>query len=124
PRPDPVRERRGAFTVEIALEAVADRLVEQDAGPARAEDDRHRAGGRVVRVEVDERLARRLARETLRTAVGQHVEREPSAPAVAALLALAVPLHDAGDAHMDERPDVAHHAAIGGDDEHDAVLDP
>jgi hypothetical protein len=50
PAADAAGEGRTALAVEIAFQAVTDRLVQQDAGPARAEDDRHRArpapGGR------------------------------------------------------------------------------
>ena len=44
---DAAREGREALAVEVALEAVADRLVEQDPRPARREHDRHRPGGRL-----------------------------------------------------------------------------
>jgi hypothetical protein len=40
---DATREGRGALAIEVALQAVADRLVQQDAGPARAEYHGHRA---------------------------------------------------------------------------------
>ena len=63
--PDPPREGRHTFAVEVALEAVADRLMEQDSGPSVAEHDDHFAGGRIDRVEVDDRLARGVAACTL-----------------------------------------------------------
>ena len=37
-------ECRRLFAVEVGLQAVADRLVEQDAGPSGTEDDGHLAG--------------------------------------------------------------------------------
>ena len=43
PLADPAGESRRALAVEIALEAVADRLVQQHAGPAGAEHHRHLA---------------------------------------------------------------------------------
>ena len=49
-----------ALAVEIALEPVADRLVQQHARPAGAEHDGHLAGGRGHRVDLDQRLAERL----------------------------------------------------------------
>ena len=48
------------LAVEVALEAVADRLVEQDAGPARAEHHVEGAGRRRDGGEIDQRLAERL----------------------------------------------------------------
>ena len=36
---------RGSFTVEIALQPMANRLMQQNAGPAGAEDHVHHAGG-------------------------------------------------------------------------------
>ena len=56
---DAAGEGRGALAVEIAFEAVADRFVEQHAGPAGAEHDRHFAGRRGDRFEVDQRLGER-----------------------------------------------------------------
>ena len=41
---DAAGERARALAVEVAFEAVADRLVQQHAGPARAEHDAHLAG--------------------------------------------------------------------------------
>ena len=102
---------------------MADRLVEQDARPARAEHDRHRAGGGVDRVEVGERLAGGLAREAFGAAVGERRERQPSAAAVGALLAVRAALRNAGDGQMDQRTDVADEDARRVHDEHDAVLD-
>ena len=45
---DAAGEGAGALAVEIAFEAVADGLVQQDARPAGAEHDGHRAGRRVA----------------------------------------------------------------------------
>jgi hypothetical protein len=50
-------EGRGLFAVEVAFEPVADRFVQHDAGPARAEHDVHLAGRRRHRFEIDQRLA-------------------------------------------------------------------
>ena len=60
---DAARERRGALAVEVALEPVADGLVQQDAGPAGAEHHGHGAGRRRHRLEIHQRLAHGLARE-------------------------------------------------------------
>ena len=62
---DPAAEGGDALAVEVGLEAVADGLVEQDAGPAGAEDDGHLAGGRFHAIEHDDGFARGLVGELL-----------------------------------------------------------
>src|SRR5207247_7098190 len=59
----PPRERGSPLAVEVALEPVADGLMEQDAGPARTEHDGHRAGRGIYGAELEDGLARRLPRE-------------------------------------------------------------
>ena len=44
--PDTTGERGSALAIEIAFQAVTDRLVQQHAGPAGAQHDRHVAGRR------------------------------------------------------------------------------
>src|SRR5690606_273650 len=85
----------GALAVEVALESVADRFVEQHARPAGAEHHRHVAGRRVHRLEVHQRLAQRLAGEGFRAAVSEQflVGITPAIAGVAALAA-SVLLHD------------------------------
>src|SRR3546814_20645536 len=56
-----------ALAVEVALQAVADRFVQQYARPAAAQHHRHRAGGRLDRFQVHQSLAHRLPRPPLRT---------------------------------------------------------
>ena len=75
---DAVGERRGALAVEVTLEAVADRLVQQDSGPAGAEHHGHGARRRRPRVEVHQRLAHRLARERERALVARPARRARS----------------------------------------------
>jgi hypothetical protein len=41
---DAAAEGRRALAIEVAFQAVADRLVQQDAGPARPEHDAHHSG--------------------------------------------------------------------------------
>src|SRR5579859_656818 len=57
---DPVREGRQALAVEIALEPVADRLVQHDAGPAGTQHHGHFARRGRDRAEIDERGPERL----------------------------------------------------------------
>ncbi len=58
-------EGGGLLAVEVAFEAVADRLVQHHAGPAGAEHDVHFAGGRGDRFEIDQRLAHRFVDRVL-----------------------------------------------------------
>ena len=55
---DPASECRRALSVEIALEAVADRFVKQHARPARPEHDRHFPGRRRYRFKIGQRLGK------------------------------------------------------------------
>ena len=59
PLADAAGEGRRALAVEVAFEPVADRLVQQDAGPAGAEHHLHFAGRRGDGLEVDQRLCER-----------------------------------------------------------------
>src|SRR5262245_20677553 len=113
-------EGRGALAVEVALEPVADRLVQENPRPARPEHDRHRAGRRVDRAELERSLARRLAAEPAPALFLQvEVERHAPAAAVRADLALAALLGDGGHVEPGERPDVADCPARGRGDQHD-----
>src|SRR2546425_139126 len=119
----PSRERRGSLAVEVALEAVADRLVEQDARPARPEHDGHRAGGSVHGAELEDGLARRLPREPAPALVlEEEVERDAPAAAVGADLALAALLGDRGHVESRQRPDVADRPARGRRDQRHDLL--
>jgi hypothetical protein len=50
---DPAGKGAGALAVEVAFQAVADRLVKHDARPARPEQHRHLSRGRRDRVQID-----------------------------------------------------------------------
>ena len=52
----------GAFAVEVALESVADGLVQQNTRPTRPQYDRHCSCGRVTGFQVHQGHAHRLAR--------------------------------------------------------------
>ncbi len=54
------REGRGLLAIEVAFEAMADRLVEQNAGPAGPEHHLHLARWRRLGRQVDQRLTERL----------------------------------------------------------------
>src|SRR5262249_54175710 len=83
-----VAEGRYFLPVEVAFEAVADRLVEENARPTRAEDHGQRARGRGHRVEAQDRLPGSLAGERPpAVVVEQKVKLYTPAAAVTALLA-------------------------------------
>ena len=106
----------GAFllAVEVALEAVADRLVEEDARPARAEHHVEGPGGRRHRREIDQRLAERLVDGGVPHVLGDEaLEALAAAHAMrAGLLAVAV-ADDHRDVDPHQRADVAHQRAVG-----------
>ena len=115
---DPAGESRGALAVEIAFKPVADRFVEQHAGPAGAEHDRHLAGRRGDRFEVDQRLGQARCRSPGSTVAGSNklvVEVAAAEPVIAGFAAVAV-LGD--DLHVEphQRPDVGGDEAVGADD--------
>jgi hypothetical protein len=102
-----------ALAVEVAFEAVADRFVQQDAGPAGAEHHRHFAGRRRFGGQVDAGLMHRAL-----GIVAQHRIAEVGvveAPAAARGTLLAPPLffHDHGHRHPHQGPHVGRHAAVG-----------
>jgi hypothetical protein len=70
---DPAGEGRAALAVEVAFEAVADRLVQQHAGPAGTEHDGHRACRGIHGLEIDQRLTHGFVGEAVRTAVGDQL---------------------------------------------------
>ncbi len=119
---DAAGERGRPAAVEVALQSVADRFVQQHAGPARAEHHRHRARGRRHGFEVDRRLAHGLARQPQRPLPGDELlERIAAAGAGVALFAAPVLLHDDGYVHAHERPNVGGQRAVARGDQDDLV---
>src|SRR5260370_40080778 len=55
-------ECRSALAIEVALQSVTDRLVQQNSGPSRPQHHNHLARRRVDRIEAGDRLARRRER--------------------------------------------------------------
>src|ERR1700761_9322494 len=66
---DPSGKRRTALAVEVAFQAMTDRFVQQHARPAGTEHYRHRSGGGIDRIEIDQGLAHRLLSEGHRATV-------------------------------------------------------
>src|SRR6185437_14245561 len=85
---DAVGECGSALAIEITLQAMADRLVQQDARPAWPEHDGHGPRGRRHGLQIDQGLPRGLARERKRPIAGDEL-RERVAPAGAAVTLLA-----------------------------------
>ena len=79
---DEAGEGGGLLAVEVGFEAVADGFVQQDAGPAGAEDDGHLAGGGGDGVELQDGGAGGFAGEVLgRVGAFKEVERDAAAAA-------------------------------------------
>ena len=96
---------------------MADGFVEQNAGPARAHHDRHFAGRRGDRIEIDQSLAQRLVdRAVPLRFLEQPAVKIAAAKPVIADLAPAVLLGDDLDAEADQRANVAGDEAVAADD--------
>ena len=109
---DAAGERGGALAVEVALQAVADRLVQQDAGPAGAQHDRHRARGRLARRPSSMIAMRAASRAKYSGGFSSKNSRpEASAAAGAALAPHAVLGRDHRHADREERLHVLHQHA-------------
>ena len=103
---------------------MADRLVQQHTGPAGAEHHRQRAGGSGNRLQVDQRLAQRLAGVAhgpilmlVQLFEEEAIVGAPAA-AMAAPFATAVLLDDHADVEAHQRADVGTQAAVAGGDQH------
>src|SRR5205814_2181926 len=77
-------EERGPLADEVGLEAVPDRLVEQDAAPARSEHNGLRTGGSGDGPEGGDRLARGLAADLGGREILVEAEVDPAPAAVEA----------------------------------------
>ena len=108
----------GLLAVEVRLEAVPDRLVQEDAAVAGAEHDLHLAGRRFARVEHRGRLPDRLLRVPLGALA---VEVAPADPAAAARSdpdwRLPFVLDDHADAEAQQRLAVADEPAVARGDQ-------
>ena len=114
-----VREGARLLAVEVAFEAVSDRLVEEDSGPAGAEDHVHRASGACLGLEVQECDAHRLVDEALPARRVTHLfELEAAAsPLIADFASAAIGGEDL-DVHAHERQNVRHSRAVARGDLH------
>ena len=105
------------LTVEIAFQPVTDRLVQQDAGPARSQRHVHHSRPCRHRLQVHQRDTQRLAGHVL-PVIRLQEPRQPGAPAAAraARLAAAVLLDDDADIQPRHGPDIRHHMPLGAQD--------
>jgi hypothetical protein len=87
PLADPTGECRAALAVEVALESMADRLVQQHTRPAGTEHHRHGSGRGIAGIEIGHGQTNRLARKGQRPILDEEIvqdrrERRPrSSPA-------------------------------------------
>ena len=121
-----VPEDAGLFAGEVGLQQVADGLVDEHAGVARGQDDRHLAGRGVPGVEQVQRLPGGLRSDGFRRE--RAVEIFQADAASSARIAILPDVPALGDAHagqLQERPGIANEKAFGVDDENilDEVLD-
>jgi hypothetical protein len=125
PLAHPIGKRGGLLAVEVSLETVADRLVQEDAGPAGAEYDVERTGGAGPGLEVECGDAHRLVDQGLPGIVLEQV-LELVAPSRALVANLAAAAGGVGGDHLHvephERSGVADPDAVVGGDHHLAVL--
>ena len=115
-------ECRRTLAVEIALQAVANGLVQQHAGPARAQHDRHHAGRCRARVEVGQRRVDRLVDIERELLVLEVTQAETSTATARADFAAAVRFSDHRDRQPHQRPHIGRAGAVGAGDHHDVVL--
>ncbi len=115
-------EGGGALAVEVALQAVAHRLVQQHARPAGAEHHGHGAGGSVRGLQVGQCEAHRLAGEAERPVLlDEVVEAPPGAAAARALLAAVSVLGDDADVQAHQGPHVGGQGAVVGHHQHQVM---
>ena len=119
---DAPAERGRALAIEIALQTVPDRLVEQDAGPPGSEYDRHRARGRRHGIELHDGLPNGFPRILHGFVARQEiVEIGTGATTRVALLPAATLLEDDADVEAHKRPDVGRKRSVRGSDKHHIV---
>jgi hypothetical protein len=111
-------EGRRLLAVEVAFQAMADRLMQHDARPAGGEHDVHRARPALRRrFEIDQRLAQRLVGAETPAFLGEEcIEGRATADAVAAGLLPVAFADDDGDVDAGHRAHVGNAVAIGAQD--------
>ena len=121
--PDLAAEHRGAAAVEVAFQAVTDRLMQQHARPTGAEHYRHRARRRGDGGKVHQRHAHRFFGKYVGAHFTVHgfqkiVIAETAAAAAGATFAFAVLFHQHADGKAHQRAHVCRQRAVGRRDQH------
>ncbi|MNI44126.1 hypothetical protein D3C73_984830 [compost metagenome] len=93
---DAARKHAGTLAVEVALKPVANRLVQQDARPARPQHHRHLAGGRGARFQVHHGFVHGTFHVALQHFVGEVSQPQASTAPGVAHFAAAVAFGDHG----------------------------
>ncbi len=124
PLADAAAEGGAAFAVEVALQPVANGLVQQYAGPARAKHHSHGAGRCGPRLQVDQRLVHGFVGVAAQHLIGKIGVVEAPSAAGRALLTPPVFLGDDLQRHAHQGPHVGTHHAVGPRDQDDFVLPP
>ncbi len=115
---DEAGEGGGLFAVEVGFEAVADGFVEEDSGPAGAEDDFHVSGGGGDGVELEDGLTRGFVGVVLGGFVAlEEVEFDAASSAGGAFGGLFAVLGDDEDVEAGKGLGVGGEGAVGGGDE-------
>jgi len=113
PLTDPTAEGRSPLAVEIALQAVADRLMQQNARPARPQYHGHGTGRRGYRVQVDQRQPHRFSRVFQRAIlVEEPTVGDPAAAAAGPLFATPLLFDDHRHIQTHQRSHIASQDAI------------
>ena len=106
----------GLLAVEVALEPMADRLVQQYPGPSRTEHHIHFACRRIDRLQIDQRLTQRFVGAGLPGVAVQYVA-VVAAPADAVAARFLTPAGIGHHRHIEphQGADIAPHGAVGPD---------
>ena len=115
-------KRGRTLAVEIAFQAMADRLVQQDAGPARSQHDGHGAGGRGARFQVHQGRVDGICRILFQHGITEIVIAVTPAATSRARFAAAILLRDHGQRDAHQRADVGRQHAVAAQHQHHVVL--
>ena len=107
-----IGEDGGVLAVEVSLERMADRLVQQDAGASRTHHDGHLASLGLDCLEEDGGLIHGLLRQLVDEGVGQELSAHAESPGRVGVLDASLLLHDADGPEGDHRSVVVIHLSL------------
>ena len=119
---DAAGKHAGALAVEVAFQAMAHGLVQQDAGPARAQHHRHLAGRRGPCFEIDHGFVHGAVHVFAQHFVGEHFQADAPASAAMAHFTPAALLGDHGERQAHQRPHIRGQAAVAAGHQHHVVF--